>query len=53
MLEFLLGHSATIRDGHLGREPSLGREDAGEGTEESVKEAPTAEQPVREAPTTE
>lgn len=53
VLERLLCHGATIRDGHPGVEPSRGREDVGEGTEEPVREAATAEQPVREAPTAE
>ena len=53
VLERLLCHGATIRDGHLGGEPSRGREDVGEGTEEPVQEAAIAEQPVGKAPTTE
>ena len=44
-------HSTTIQDGYAGGEPSRGREDVGEGTEELVQEATTTEQPVGEAPT--
>ena len=50
VLECLLCHGATIRDGHPGGEPSRGREDVGEGTEEPVWEAAIAKQPVGKAP---
>ena len=53
MLKRLLHHGATIQDGHPGGKPSRSREDVGEGTEELIQEAATAEQPVGEAPTAE
>ena len=53
VLEHLLGHGATILDGHPGGKLSHGREDAGEGIEELVREAATTEQPVGEAPAVE
>ena len=49
ILERLLGNGATIWDDHCGRKPSLDRQDARKGTEESVREALTTEQSMLEA----
>ena len=43
IIEHLLENGATIQNGHHGREPSLVKEDVGEGPEEAIGKAPTAE----------